>query len=71
MVDGWENDDYEPRLDYEVSPALKDAEATVENILPYFLGVGNFNAEELEHYRSTLTHLEESASTEEDEEAGE
>lgn len=66
VIYGWENEDYEPRLDYEMSPALKDAETSVEDLLSYFIGVGNFNAEEREHYREMLTHLEK-ASTDEEE----
>jgi 5-methylcytosine-specific restriction protein B len=51
VISGWDNEDYEARLDYTVAPALMKGDTPILELLPYFLGIGNFSDEE----RNTFT----------------
>jgi 5-methylcytosine-specific restriction protein B len=55
VISGWESEDYEARLDYGVAPALMKAGTSNADLLPYFLGIGNFSAEERGKFASALT----------------
>ncbi len=55
VISGWDNEDYEPRLDYGVAPALMKAGTPAAELLAYFLGVGNFTADEREKFIAALS----------------
>jgi hypothetical protein len=67
VISGWDNEDYEARLDYAVAPALMKADTPTSELLRYFLGIGNFNAEEVELYITTLAPASEQQATMESE----
>lgn len=55
VISGWDGEDYEARLDYVLAPALMKAGTPDADLLPYFLGIGNFSPEELGKFASALT----------------
>ena len=55
VISGWDNEDYETRLDYAVAPALTKADTPVAELLRYFLGIGNFTDEERQKFIKELT----------------
>lgn len=57
VLSGWANEDYEGRLDYEISPALLNAKTAFAELLPYFLSVTNLDEGGQEHFTELLTHL--------------
>jgi hypothetical protein len=54
VISGWDNEDYEPRLDYGIAPALMKAGVSAAELLPYFLGIGNFTADERVEFAGAL-----------------
>jgi 5-methylcytosine-specific restriction protein B len=57
VISGWDNEDYEPRLDYGIAPHLMKAGAPAAELLPYFLGIGNFTADERKAFIGALSSV--------------
>lgn len=64
VLSGWDNEDYEGRLDYAIAPAVLDPETPFAELLPYFLCVTNLPAAEQEHFTELLSELHQQATEE-------
>lgn len=64
VLSGWDNEDYEGRLDYAIAPALLDPETPFAELLPYFLCVTNLPAAEQVHFTELLSELHQQATEE-------
>ena len=67
VLSGWDNEDYEGRLDYAIAPALLDPETPFPTLLRHFLCVTNLSDGDQEHFFTLLT--EHHQPTEEEESA--